>query len=96
MTEQRPESRGRFWPILFAVIGVLALVDYFYKSSYELSGLLKGVGFLLASPQAYFHPTEFTKPLKVRNFKPRLSNVTDWLALVGAVLLMAGIIVEWL
>ena len=52
MKSLAPQERGHLWPILLALMGLLGIVDYLYKYSFQPDDLLKGLGFLLMVPLA--------------------------------------------
>ena len=52
MKSLAPQERGRLWPILLALMGLLGIADYLYKYSFQPDDLLKGLGFLLMVPLA--------------------------------------------
>jgi hypothetical protein len=94
MATQISEDRGRFWPIVFSLLGCFNLIDYFYKFSFQPDDLLKGLGFLLVVPLAYRYPSAF-------NFKQDPSRSppaiwAKWLAFTGFALVIAGFATEWL
>ncbi|MGY1531556.1 hypothetical protein [Luteimonas sp. A649] len=90
------ENRSLFWPLLFALIGTLNIVDFFYKSSFSTDDLLQGLGFLLQAPLVYFSPPSFANPFKPNPRKPPVSSLVKGSAFVGLALLIVGLIVEWL
>lgn len=56
MTKTALEKHSYFLAIVFALMGILGIVDYLYKYSFHTEDLLKGLGFLLMAPLAYFYP----------------------------------------
>ena len=94
MATEVSEERGRVWPILFALMGGVTLVDYFYKFSFQPEDLLKGLGFLLMVPLAYLYPRAYS--FKPTSALPRPARWTTWLSFLGFALLIAGFAVQWL
>jgi len=93
MELHQKQEHGTWWPLLFGVLGVLNLADFFYEFNYQADDLLQGLGFLLAVPMAYCAPASFS-------FKPRPQKlkVHPWLrgmTIVGLCLVAAGFVVEW-
>ena len=88
MATEISEERGRFWPIVFGLIGSFNLIDYFYKFSFQPDDLLKGLGFLLVVPLAYLYPSAFSfKPDPART---RPATWAKWLSFIGFALVIAG------
>ena len=88
--QQRP---GRAWPILFGLLGTLNLVDFFYKSAYQLDDILQGIGFLLIVPLAYFVPAAFS--FTPRTHKLQISLLLKGSAMFGMLLVLFGFAVQW-
>lgn len=93
MQAESSRDRGRFWPVLFAVLGALNLVAYLYKYSFQIDDLLQGIGFLLIVPLAYLVPAAFS-------FEPRSNKlqIRPWIrgaAGAGALLVAVGLAIQW-
>jgi hypothetical protein len=86
------KDRGWIMAPLFTVLGVIYLMDGLRNPDTELYRLLMGAGFLLAAPQAFFHPIRLSRG-KIRT---SLETPSDWLAVIGVFLLIAGLVVRWL
>ena len=95
-THSSKEQRGPGWAILFLILGLFALADYFFKSTHAVHDILRGIGFLLAIPQIYLHPPRYTRLATASEFKLRLQSPVFWLAILGIALLLAGLAGEWL
>jgi hypothetical protein len=94
MATETSVKRGRFWPIVFGLVGAFSLVDYFYKFSFQPDNLLKGLGFLCMVPLAYFHPgASDSKPGPTRT---RTAVWAKWLSFAGLALVIAGFVIQWL
>lgn len=94
MATATTENRGRLWPVLFALLGGLNIVDYFHKSAFQTADLLQGLGFLLMVPLAFLYPSAYT-------FRPGVVRVrpaawTKWLSTFGIMLVISGFAVQWL
>ena len=94
MTTGALVKRGLFWPIAFGLFGVLTLVDYFYKSSFQSDDLLKGLGFLFMVPLAYFHPSAYSS--RPDSVLAGPATWTKWLSFVGLALVIIGCASRWL
>lgn len=86
-------ERGKLWPLLFTILGVANVFDFFYKSTYQSDGLLQGVGFLLVVPLAYFAPAAFS--FGARAEKPRVSVWLNGMAIAGLALVTTGFALGW-
>lgn len=84
-------ERSPWLAALFLLLGVVNLTDYFYKSQFELSDLLQGIGFLAAVPWTYFNPP---KRPGAGGQVPRAWPATKWLAAAGLALALIGSVME--
>ncbi len=92
MQVESSQGRGRFWPVLFAVLGALNLIDYFYKYSFQNDDLLQGIGFLLIVPLAYLVPAAFSlDPRSNKLLRPWIRDT----AITGALLVAVGMAIQW-
>ena len=94
MTTAAVEGRGRFWPILFALIGAINIFDYVYKLSFQPSDLLQGLGFLFMVPLAYFHPSAYS--FKRNAVRARPGPWAKGLSVLGVALIATEFALRWL
>ena len=88
------EDRGRLWPILFGLMGLLSIADYFYKHSFQPDDLLKGLGFLLMVPLAYLYPNAHSSKHGYAH-----TAAAPWakhLSYAGLTLVIAGFTAQWM
>lgn len=88
-----PQERGRLWPILLALMGLLGIADYLYKYSFQPDDLLKGLGFLLMVPLAYLYPNAYSSTQKYA--QTAAAPWTKYLSYAGLALVIAGFAVQW-
>ena len=93
MNLKESNDRGRLWPLLFTILGVVNVFDFFYKSAHQPDDLLQGIGFLLVAPLAYFSPAAFS--FGTRTEKPRASVWLNGMAITGFALVMTGFAFKW-
>ena len=86
-------DRGMLWPLLFTILGVVNVFDFFYKSAHQPDDLLQGIGFLLVAPLAYFSPAAFS--FGTRTEKPRASVWLNGMAITGLALVITGFAFKW-
>lgn len=92
------QARGKGWTILFVVLALANLAEYFYASGHESHRLLVGIGFLLAAPQMYVRPP---RPLwgRARQTAPAAGRRFDWIdgvGLAGLTMVVAGMAMRFL
>lgn len=88
MQLNQSQQRGKFWPLLFGLLGALNIVDFFYKLAYQPDDLVQGLGFLLVVPLAYFVPAAFS--FEPRTQKLQVRPAVKGMAVVGTSLVLAG------
>lgn len=93
MQLKHSRQRGRFWPPLFGLLGVLNIVGFFHGSAFQADDLMQGLGFLLVVPQAYLVPAAFS--FEPRTQKPQARPVIRGLAIAGLLLVLVGFAFEW-
>ncbi len=95
-TKMRGETSLR-WAVAFVLLGAFYVIEYFYQGRASLGPALTGLGFLALAPHSYFQPVRLRAPLstQLKSASP-VPRPASWLAVVGVLLLLAGIGVRWL
>ncbi|RUO68438.1 hypothetical protein [Idiomarina ramblicola] len=94
MAKTASEKHSYFLAIVFTLLGILGIVDYVYMDSFHTDDLLKGIGFLLMVPLAYFYPSAYS--FKKASTSTRAALWSEYLSYVGITLVIAGFILRWL
>ena len=94
MTKTALEKHSYFLAIVFALFGIVGIIDYLYKYSFHTEDLLKGLGFLLMAPFAYFYPS--IDGVKKASTSTHAVLWSKYLSYVGIALATAGFIFQWL
>ena len=95
--EEMPQSasrpRGVLRTAVFAAAGIL--FSYFYLQTHQVAYLLTAVGFALILPNTFLRPVNWRKPTETSRHKDAHPLLTV-LSLVGAILIMVGLVMQWL
>ncbi|HAS23080.1 MAG TPA: hypothetical protein DCR51_08100 [Idiomarina loihiensis] len=94
MTKIASEKHSYFLAIVFTLLGVLGIVEYLYQYSFHTDDLLKGLGFFLMVPLAYFYPSAYS--FKKASTSTRAALWSEYLSYIGITLVIAGFILRWL
>ena len=90
MTNHSKQERGKVMPILMAMVGIINIVQFFYKFSFQIGDLLQGVGFMLMAFSAYFVPIAYSNPFKRSLDNPKRSGLFLAATLIGLLLAVTG------
>ena len=88
------QERGKLWPVVFSLLGILNLIQFFYQAKFQTTDLLQGIGFLLMAPLPYLYPSSYS--FNPNTLRVRPAAWTKWLSGVGLALVAAGFAVQWL
>ena len=92
MQAESQPPRGWLRTIVFAVAGAFFL--YSYLQTRQLPYLLSAVGFALILPNTFLHPVNWRRPTDTSRHKNTHPAMT-LLSLLGAVLIVVGLVMSW-
>ena len=90
MTSDSKQERGKVMPILMAMVGIINIVQFFYKFSFQIGDLLQGVGFILMAFSSYFVPFTYSNPFKRSLDNPKKSGLFLAVTFIGLLLAVTG------
>lgn len=95
MTREMAQKRGNFWTVAFSLIGAINIFDFFYKSAFQTDDLLQGLGFVLMAPLAYYVPSAFSNPFKLKQGKVHINPWLQSASIIGVSLVTVGTAMQW-
>jgi len=93
MPQSASKPRGVFRTSMFAAAGILFL--YLYLRTHQVPYMLTAIGFALILPNTFLHPVNWRAPTDTSRHKATHPLLTI-LSLVGAVLIVVGLVMQWL